>query len=292
MAANATVWSACSSCDRDTKHTVLHSKSESESEYRVETSYQIVECCGCGNVSFRRVVEDFEQGYQDEEGEWVHPADIVIYPGFLKGHKGLTDIHVVPVTIRSVYEQTLLAISHASSILAGIGLRAIIEAICNERKVTGRNLENRIDRLAKDGLISVREAERLHAIRFVGNDAAHEIHSPRSQQLLVALRIVENLITNVYLLDDAAESTLETIISTYPKFLEVLEKKIVGFQPTTEISLSQILGREGRRFHGYIKSHEATLKSNIGSGQYSKLKLGKLDSVNGSKEKHQHFIVV
>lgn len=257
----------------------------------MDTHYQIVECRGCNTKSFRRLVRWFEEAYRTDEDEWQVPEDVTIYPPVLKGHKAVRDIGRIPSIVGDIYRQSLEAIKAQSNVLAGIGLRATIEAICNERNVTGRSLEQRIDKLAKAGLVSSNDADRLHAIRFLGNDAAHEIQASDTRSLLIALRIIENLIVGLYILDNDANGTLETLIKTYAEFETLLNSKIASATKGDELPLGRILGRDARRFHGYLKSHEIQLISNITSGAYSALAIGKLDSYAGSKEKFQHFII-
>lgn len=291
MTKQNTVWTACGSCDRDTKHEILFSVDDSEVDYHMERQYQIVECCGCERKSFRKVIVNFEDAYQISEDDWEFPKDISSYPAVLKGHQALPGIYRAPTLVREIYGQSLDAIKNQSNVLAGIGLRATIEAICNERQVTGRSLEARIDKLAKLGFISQNDADRLHAIRFLGNDAAHEIQASELEGLLVALRIVEHLIVSVYILDKDADGVLETLIKTYEQFEVLLKEKIEDFAPGTEFPLFKYLGKDTRRFHSYLKTHETKLIANIASGTFIGLNLGKHDSFGGIKEKLQHYVI-
>lgn len=291
MSKSIVVFTPCRSCDRDTRHDVLADQVESEYDYRVDTHFQIVECRGCGTKGFRRLVRWLEEAYRVDEDEWEVPEDVYTYPHVLKGHKAVPDIDRAPKLVEEIYRQSLEAIKAQSNVLAGIGLRATIEAICNERSVAGKSLEQRIDKLAKAGLVSANDADRLHAIRFLGNDAAHEIQAADPKGLLIALRIIENLIVSLYILDSDANGVLETLIKTYAEFETLLNSKLTSATKGDELPLTRILGRDARRFHGYLKSHEAQLISNISSGAYAGLALGKLDSYAGSKEKFQHFIV-
>lgn len=292
MTKTPTVWTPCSECDRDTRHEVLAEQTESEYEYRVDTSYQIVECRGCGTKSFRKVIRWIEDSFQIDDDNWETPQDVFCYPNILKGHKAVPDIDKAPDLVGDIYKQSLEAIKSKSKVLAGIGLRATIEAICNERQVSGRSLEQRIDKLGKTGLISAADVDRLHAIRFLGNDAAHEIQAADAKGLLIALRIIETLIVNLYVLDGHANGVLETLIKTYAEFEGLLKSKVAEAVKGDELPLSRLLGRDARRFHGYLKSHETQLVSNIASGMYTGLSLGKIDMHAGSKEKFQYYVVV
>lgn len=291
MTALKIVSTPCCACDRDTRHEVLAEKTESEYEYRIDTHFQIVECRGCGTKSFRKVVMWVEEAYPISEDDWEVPEDVYTYPNILKGHKAVPDIEKAPDLVGAIYKQSLEAIKSKSTVLAGIGLRATIEAICNERQVAGRSLEQRIDKLGKTGLISANDADRLHAIRFMGNDAAHEIQAADVKGLLIALRIIENLIVNLYILDGGADGVLETLIKTYSEFENLLNSKVAEAKKGDELPLARLVGRDARRFHGYLKSHEAQLISNISSGAYIALSIGKNDTYAGSKEKFQHFVV-
>lgn len=285
------VQSPCASCDQNTWHEVLFKHTESEHEYRVDTVHQTLQCKGCKTLSFQKIVIDFESAYPISEDEWEVPKDVFNYPRVLSGHKKLGDLWDVPKLVREIYKQSLNAIRDESSILAGIGLRATIEAICNDQNIQGRTLDKRIDGLAKSGLISQRDAERLHAIRFLGNDAAHEILSSSESNLLIALRIIEHLLLTLYVLDGQAGGSLETIIKSPEKFLELLDKKLTTFKSGEEIPLAKIYGKDVRRLHGYASSHEVFLVAEIRNGKYSRLSLGKVDNYASSKDKLQHFIV-
>lgn len=290
MTKSTTVWTACGSCDRDTKHDILYSVEESEYDYRIDTTFQVVQCCGCETKSFRKIIEWIEEADQIDEDEWYVPKDVYTFPLVLKGHRSVPDISRAPDLVKSIYRESLEAIKNKSYILAGIGLRASIEAICNERNVTGRSLEIRIDKLAKAGLVAQPDADRLHAIRFMGNDAAHNIEPADLAGLLSALKIIEHLIVSLYVLDGEADSALETVIKTYDVFKKHLVLQLASVPSGSEIPLMGILGRSARRFHGYLKSHEQSLISEINSGANMGLTIGKIEAIAGSKEKFQHYV--
>lgn len=281
----------CAACDRETWHDILFQHVESEYGYRVDEMYFVVQCRGCKKVAFRKVIVDYESAYPTGEDEWEVPKEVFCYPSVLLGHKELLDVWGIPASVREVYRQSVYAIRDQSNILAGIGLRATIEAICNDQSISGRTLDKRIDSLSKNGLISQTDAERLHAIRFLGNDAAHEIRNTDVQSLLIALRIIEHLLLIIYILDGEADRKLETIIKSPVKFLDLLDAKLPGFAQGDEVPLAKLFGKDIRRFHGYLAKHEGHLIAQVQAGTYVKLALGKKDTYAGSKDKLQHFIV-
>lgn len=285
------IQSPCVSCDRDTWHEILYKHTESEFDYRMDTVHQVLQCRGCKTLSFRKVVIDFETAYPISEDEWDVQEDVFNYPRVLKGHGHFKKLWEVPTVVRDIYKQSLYAIRDESNILAGIGLRATVEAICNDQSIQGRTLDKRIDGLAKAGLISQKDAERLHAIRFLGNDAAHEIRASTEEHLRVALKIIEHLLITLYILDSQTDGTLDTIIKSPEKFVELLNKKLTAFKSGDEVPLAMILGKDIRRLHGYASTHEAFLVAEIKSNSFARLTLGKIDHYAGSKDKLQHFVV-
>ena len=63
-------------------------------------------------------------------------------------------VYDVPEIIQSIYRETLSAVQHDLSTLAGVGVRSIIEALCVDRNVKGRNLEVKIDKLKERSLLT------------------------------------------------------------------------------------------------------------------------------------------
>ncbi len=292
---NKDIYSPCVSCDRKTYHEILHADVQSESEYQMDTINEMLKCRGCHAISFRRVVRDYEGAYPIDERsgvEWYLPEEITNYPSILEGHKELEGLWELPEIVRDIYTQSVHAIKDKSNILAGIGLRTTIEAICVDKNIGGRNLEKQIDSLAKGGLISQKDAERLHAIRFLGNDAAHDIKSVDANNLLIALRIIDHLLVNIYILDNDADGRLDTIVKTFEQFEDLLNNNIPHLVSGDEVPLAKIFGRDVRRIHGYLQAHEAELKCRILNGTYAKLSVGKVDKYAGSNHQLQHFIVL
>jgi hypothetical protein len=291
--ANEIVKSPCPECGDDRNHDILcFHRSDGGDGYHCEVLHMVIKCRGCEKVSFRYVFSDYEAAYPISDNEWKVPRTIKTYPRFIKDHKTLEGTHCVPDLVREIYEETLLAIQEEAAMLAGLGLRGTIEAVCNERQISGRDLKTRISRLATQGWISQKDAERLHAIRFLGNDAAHEIKRPTKAQIEVALRIIEHLIVTVYILDDAARGNLDTMISSYEDFKSLLIEKISAFTSGDELPLAKLLGKDVRRIEAAMSSMESQLISEIQAGGFPQLTIGKIDVFAGSPTALQHFVKV
>ncbi|ANI88833.1 hypothetical protein A9P82_05740 [Arachidicoccus ginsenosidimutans] len=165
-------------------------------DYGMQT-YYILECCGCESISFRTEYIDYLKAqYEETDVNADSNKTIAIYPKQLKNRKELSSIYYLPARIQDVYEQTILALKGDSRLLAAVGFRAILEAICIEEKIKGQNLEQKINNLVKNRLITEKEAERLHTIRFLGNDSVHEMEIPSDKRLYLVLDIIEHLLNN------------------------------------------------------------------------------------------------
>lgn len=284
--------SYCSSCSQETNHIVLSEYNESyREEYSCNFTYQITECLGCEKKAFRQVYEDIESAYQISETDWEVPTTIDVYPKFIEGHKTLDGEYYLPDVVGRIYREVLLAFQEDALILAGLGLRGTVEAVCNDLAITGRNLEIRISKLATAGFISRKDAERLHGIRFMGNDAAHEIKKPKSGPLSVALKIVEHLLSSVYILEREVEGKIDTIITEFQKFEQLLNKKVNLLTFGDELPLVEIFAKDFRRIKESIIPLETELATKIQSGEVAYISLGKVAKYQNSKSDLPHYVI-
>ena len=289
---NKKVRSYCRSCGQSTNHNILAEQIDSfREDYEYDQTYQILECLGCDTKSFRDVLEEIQHAFQISQNEWEVPTSITVYPRFTKDHRSLDGEYHLPVTVRQIYKEVLLAFQEEALILAGLGLRGTVEAVCNDLKVTGRDLEIKISKLATAGYISRRDAERLHGIRFMGNDAAHKIKKPNTIQLSAALKIVEHMLLSVYILEEQIQGNIDTLITEFMQFEKILNKKLEHFNSGDEVPIMGIFGSDIRRIKNSLPDLEAELIKQIDAGTITNIKKGKIDKYEHSKHDLQHFIL-
>lgn len=283
----------CSRCQFDTNHIVLFQKTvnSNDEDYHCAWKYMTVQCLGCENISYRTDFEDYETAYPDEYDNWHHDITTDRYPNSLKDYRPLTDTWILPDKIRIVYNEAINAFRANCFLLTGVAFRAVIEAVCIDKEIKGRNLELKINNLAKARLITEKEAERLHSIRFIGNDSVHEMTVPKEKTLYIVLEIIEHLLKNLYIIDYRVKDKLETLINEYPDFVKLLNKELKKFNKGDEYPLAKYFGKDMRRLNGKLSLFENDLISKIKSKEYTKLKLGKIAKFAGSKDELQHFIV-
>ena len=107
---------------------------------------------------------------------------------------------LLPKKIQRLYDQIESAFESDSDIGAGLLLRTMIEAICINLKIPGRNLQAKLDGLLIKGLIATVERPILDKLRLIGNDSAHKIKSLSMDKLELALSIVNHVLRSIYIL--------------------------------------------------------------------------------------------
>lgn len=197
----------CNRCDNTTNHRVCSSVTFSWGNDDIQgvDTHEIIRCLGCDSISFRIGSSNSEDFEPDDNGNLIYPETEEIYPSRLMGRVPLEDIYSLPDKVRSIYKETHAALCTKLKILAGVGIRALVEAVCSEEKAQGINLEKKIDDLVKKEVLTKRNAEILHKTRLLGNVAAHEVKAPSDSELDVAFDIVENLLETVYIIPKKAE---------------------------------------------------------------------------------------
>ncbi len=205
----------CLNCTGKTTHKVLASVDmQGQEKYRDDEfdiswtiDNQIVQCLGCKTVSFREAISHSED-YDEYSEEYITREKL--YPSRREDIKGLGDeTHYLPSSIKRIYDETLIALSNQAPVLAGIGLRALLETVCKEKQATGGNLLTKIDNLVSMGILTPASAAILHKIRTLGNDAAHEVKPHSDRQLSLAMDIVEHLLKDVYILPKQVETEFQ-----------------------------------------------------------------------------------
>lgn len=280
----------CGNCNRETNHKIIgkHDDTTDPDIYHCMIQHAVVQCKGCDHVSFRKAFHDYEAGYPGDDGEWDHPVDIEVFPKVKKGNLDLSD---APEIVQSIYNESCSAFADEAYTLAGIGFRATIEAICNHQSIKGQELSTRINNLASSGLISKKDSTRLHSIRFLGNDAAHDVKKPNIKSLEAALTIIEHLLTTIYLLDSSTKGKLEEVIEEYQRFEALLLEKITIFASGDEYPIQKFLGKDMRLLNGSTKKLEQQLIANIANGSIANISIGKKEVFMGSQNPLQHYIV-
>ena len=264
----------CSSCDTITNHQSLFSIKEQadNDDYWWNCTYHIVKCLGCDKISFYSVtMEESSIGYDDEGNEVMIPEENT-YP-VQRGRVNALNSWYIPSEIGGIYREAISAMNSKNLRLAAAGFRAVIEAICLHESVTGKTLEQKINALRKQGIITQQDRDRLHAIRFMGNDSVHEMKRPEYSQLAIVLEIVNVMLNNLYILEAQFKDSLERPITTFREFIKLLNEGIAVRRIGDTDVLKNLLPPSRRLIKEDVSKFEAELISAISSRSYDKLSL-------------------
>ena len=213
--ANKVIKVRCISCKQETNHLII----VDYEEYQVDedfnpwvTDYQIVKCSGCDDISFRKIASDNKEAISA-----YHRDDIIfyksikyedLYPSRHANRDPLKEDEIfkyVPKKIIDIYREVNETINNNLTIILPIGLRVLMEAICNDLIATEvmpdniRNLKEKIDFLVKKGYLQEISKDILHRIRTIGNESAHECEEQKMDEILLAIEVIEALIKSLYI---------------------------------------------------------------------------------------------
>lgn len=199
--------SHCNDCGQTTNHTVQgeHRTRWSEAideEHGVSIDggkdYRIVECCGCGDVSFLRAEwfsEDTDaEGYPVLKEDRFPLATPRRYPDWFSEEEG------VPTEILALLAEIYAAFGSDSLRLCALGIRALVEQIMIEQIGGDKGgLGNNITAFLAAGFVAPRDHQQFREkVIEVGNAAMHRGYSPRESDVATLLDIVEAMIATIY----------------------------------------------------------------------------------------------
>jgi hypothetical protein len=200
----------CNYCSTLTNHEIIADYTVYETEEFEggnqdvgKISYQIVSCMGCESVSYR--TEDTYRNYIEFFNEKTGEFKIVPFKSFEKffpermgemlntrNFSGLTN------SLKQIYRETIDCYNSNHQILCAVGLRAVVEGVCNHTNTKGENLSARIKGMSKRGLISRKLSEALDVHRFLGNQAVHNLSVADKEELLHAIKLIDQLLEAVF----------------------------------------------------------------------------------------------
>jgi uncharacterized protein DUF4145 len=201
------VWLPCAgTCAGTTWHRVLADvvSRDSSPDYEIEgwDDYLVVQCPGCKTLSFCKESRNSADMDYGPDGEVSPSVTRLVYPSRIAGRAEMASSRLLPCVVYLIYRETHAALCAPLPVLAGIGLRAIVETVCKEEAAPGKDLKGKIDGLQAMHLITPDGAKILHSLRVMGNQAAHEVKPHTPEELATGLHVVEHLLEGVYILPE------------------------------------------------------------------------------------------
>ena len=193
---------ACAACGRETYHQVVAGAKEFLAGTDVDWcgEYWIIQCKGCKTPSFCLRSTNTEDFDYDEQGQDFLRPTISLYPSRIAGRPKPAWLNELPYLIREIFGETHSALCNGQRILAGIGIRATIEAVCSHCGITKGKLEPKIDGLTTSGKVTADGAAILHSLRFMGNEAAHKTKAHTLRELGTAFEVIESILFSALIL--------------------------------------------------------------------------------------------
>lgn len=192
-----TVNEPCSNCISITQQNVRYSFEQALDEFGdfVEV-YKLLECAGCHSICLAKhsfqLHEYFETRY---------------YPPPLKRKKPLwrSELPICGALFDEVYE----AVRGGQYQLAAMGVRALLEQVMISKVGDQGNFKKHVDAFFKQGHISLHQRDQIDKILTVGHASTHRRFKPNESELFIALDIIENILSTIYIHGAAASEMAE-----------------------------------------------------------------------------------
>lgn len=203
----------CPSCQLRTNHTVLTSVHHQWDLVGVISGVwdmMVVSCNGCEGLQFCKIssdddshdmIEDGKGGYTD-----IYTPKTELFPIFDINFKKPHLYGEMPKHVRKIYEETYDTIVSGNTILAGAGVRTIIEAICLSFGIKTGNLVSKINKMHEKGHVTESMKNLLHSIRVFGNSSVHADINTDFYDIQTAWDAIDNLIVAIYGTDSSNKS--------------------------------------------------------------------------------------
>lgn len=202
----------CRSCGNSTNHVALKSVLaerlyDQDPNIKLWQRYQIIQCQGCEILSLLAI--DGESTINKETGKPYEQWDVFPARNHPAGRRLVDGWKTLPKQLKQIYTESMEALNRDQPILCGLGIRAVVETVANERGAKGKNLQDRIDDLVTLNVLTKSEAGILHKIRTLGNKAAHEATAHSERELALAMDVIDHLLNAVYILSKRTAQTFK-----------------------------------------------------------------------------------
>lgn len=193
----------CNSCKQLTNHNLALShaydhRTEEES-LEVYGQFRLWFCAGCDACTMEDYYTADYMFSQVGDGEFSQEYASIYHPKPAVGFRPDKQFDKLPPKLRKLYDEVIRAHNDKLHLLCSAGLRGLIEGICADKNISGRDLEKKIDGMT--AVLPTHIVENLHGFRFIGNDAVHKLEAPAEFELTLALDVIEDILNFLYALD-------------------------------------------------------------------------------------------
>jgi hypothetical protein len=190
----------CNTCKQSTNHTLIGEHSVSEYDQNAgwgeASTYRLWICAGCEAGTLED--EYSNSAMIDQDGNEI--SELYYYPKRVRGDLTPKVFLKLNPKLKQIYKEAIACFNGESYILCTAGLRALLEGVCDNKHIKGRNLRDKIDNL-QPLLANKNIVKNLHHFRFTGNQAVHKLESPTRGDTKLAIEVMEDLLNFLYELD-------------------------------------------------------------------------------------------
>lgn len=197
----------CNRCGVETKHELKHFHENEEVEEEMihgqrqvlwweKSQYSYWICRGCDTPCLE---ENYTCAGMAEYGEQVY--DSTFYPERLSNHKKPKSFAHIDEKLSDLYKEIIKAFNIGLGVPTAMAIRSLLEGICIDQDITDSEVwkfEKKIEKLQEVAGIHANIIEGLKSLKFIGDDAAHRLISPPKRVMILAIELLEALLTQVY----------------------------------------------------------------------------------------------
>lgn len=207
----------CNNCKIETNQRVIHEIEKTiyfdpDDDYTIYC-YQIIECEGCNNFSYRTLFRD-KISTEIADIKNISPWKLVeTLPECKKDHLKLEKVNNLPLKINKILSESVCSFNNNCFILCAAGIRTIIESIHSDQ-IDSKifiSIDKKIIQLAENGILTKKNSLILQDLKFIGNKALHELRLPTEKELKIALEIIEITLSSIYHLESKSNDLKRTI---------------------------------------------------------------------------------
>ena len=164
----------CNRCRQKTLHRTTGTAVDEGSEWDDQmgeiswkTTFDLVQCCGCGEAVLRRTHEWSEEP----------DADIQFFPPPASRHLPRWSFRI-PHQLRAVLKEVYHSLDANNLSLPMMGARTLLDLLLVEKVGDVGTFKQKLKKLQDAGFVGAQNVEVLEAALDVGNAAAHRGHAP------------------------------------------------------------------------------------------------------------------
>ena len=223
----------CNYCKQDTNHDLKGEHtvktSATDWDFQEHSTYRLWICMGCEHGLLELEYENSEMMRSDGADGIEYFSDLHYFPERSQDNLAPKQYSKLKPKLASLYGEAIICYNRKAPILCAAGLRALLEGICQDKRIKGKNLKLKIEGL-KVLLPNKNIIRNLHHFRFMGNKAVHELAAPKRTELALAISVIEDLLNFFYELDYKASRLQELRRTKKPR--PPKPSKVIAATPT------------------------------------------------------------